>query len=121
MGPFKNMVRFFKLKLLVISNFFQVDDGIELRRSAFEWLVFFHFLIFLLIVSFFSLYNLVEHCLDRVVFHEFVEHVQKGLGDIHDIKQLAYLTIIRLTETCPHQITQHADDIAETMKVCYIF
>uniref|UniRef100_A0A914ZAP8 TATA-binding protein interacting (TIP20) domain-containing protein n=1 Tax=Panagrolaimus superbus TaxID=310955 RepID=A0A914ZAP8_9BILA len=84
MGPFKNLV----------------DDGIELRRSAFE-----------------CLYNLVEHCLDRVSFHEFAENVEKGLNDVHDIKQLAYLTLIRLTETCPHQIAQHSDAIADTMKV----
>jgi hypothetical protein len=83
MGPFKNLV----------------DDGIELRRSAFE-----------------CLYNLVEHCLDRVSFYEFAENVEKGLNDAHDIKQLTYLTLIRLTETCPHQIAQRSDSIADIMK-----
>uniref|UniRef100_A0A914QXH1 TATA-binding protein interacting (TIP20) domain-containing protein n=1 Tax=Panagrolaimus davidi TaxID=227884 RepID=A0A914QXH1_9BILA len=83
MGPFKNLV----------------DDGIELRRSAFE-----------------CLYMLCEHCLDRIPFHEFAENVEKGLTDIHDIKQLSYLTLIRLTETCPHQIAARSDGIAELMK-----
>uniref|UniRef100_A0A7E4UW66 TIP120 domain-containing protein n=1 Tax=Panagrellus redivivus TaxID=6233 RepID=A0A7E4UW66_PANRE len=83
MGPFKHLV----------------DDGLELRKSAFE-----------------CLYTLVEHCLGSLNVHEFVTHVAKGIVDSHDIALLAYLTLIRLTRACPLQLAPHIDNMTEAMK-----
>ncbi len=53
MGPFKHTV----------------DDGLDLRKAAFE-----------------CMYTLLETCLDRVDSFEFLNHVEDGLKDHYDIK-----------------------------------
>lgn len=83
MGPFKHVV----------------DDGLELRKSAFE-----------------CLYSLVEHCMEQLQLGEFIARIQSGLNDQHDIKQLSYLTIIRLSEICSLQLAPHAEEIVKIMK-----
>lgn len=53
MGPFKHTV----------------DDGLDLRKAAFE-----------------CMYTLLETCLDRLDSFEFLNHVEDGLKDHYDIK-----------------------------------
>ena len=53
MGPFKH----------------EVDDGLDLRKAAFE-----------------CMYTLLDTCIDRLDIFEFLSHVQDGLKDHYDIK-----------------------------------
>ena len=53
MGPFKH----------------EVDDGLDLRKAAFE-----------------CMYTLLDTCVDRLDVFEFLSHVQDGLKDHYDIK-----------------------------------
>ena len=53
MGPFKHTV----------------DDGLDLRKAAFE-----------------CMYTLLETCLNRLDIFEFLNHVEDGLKDHYDIK-----------------------------------
>jgi hypothetical protein len=53
MGPFKH----------------EVDDGLDLRKAAFE-----------------CMYTLLDTCVDRLDIFEFLSHVQDGLKDHYDIK-----------------------------------
>jgi len=53
MGPFKH----------------EVDDGLDLRKAAFE-----------------CMYTLLDTCIDRIDVFEFLSHVQDGLKDHYDIK-----------------------------------
>jgi hypothetical protein len=53
MGPFKH----------------EVDDGLDLRKAAFE-----------------CMYTLLDTCVDRLDIFEFLTHVQDGLKDHYDIK-----------------------------------
>lgn len=53
MGPFKHTV----------------DDGLDLRKAAFE-----------------CMYTLLETCLDQLDVFEFLNHIEDGLRDHYDIK-----------------------------------
>lgn len=53
MGPFKHTV----------------DDGLDLRKAAFE-----------------CMYTLLDSCLDRIDIFTFLNHVEDGLKDHYDIK-----------------------------------
>ncbi|CAI4223058.1 unnamed protein product [Auanema sp. JU1783] len=84
MGPFKH----------------QVDDGLDLRKAAFE-----------------CMYTLLESCLDRLDIKEFLTHVETGLKDQQqDIKLLTFLTIIRLANYSPSQMRSSLDPICEKIK-----
>lgn len=73
MGPFKHTV----------------DDGLDIRKAAFE-----------------CMYTLLEQGLDRVDIMQFLEHVQAGLRDHYDIKMLTYLMTARLALLCPNAVLQ---------------
>jgi cullin-associated NEDD8-dissociated protein 1 len=73
MGPFKHTV----------------DDGLDLRKAAFE-----------------CMYTLLDSCLDRIDIFEFLNHVEDGLKDHYDIKMLTYLMLVRLSALCPSQLLQ---------------
>jgi cullin-associated NEDD8-dissociated protein 1 len=73
MGPFKHTV----------------DDGLDLRKAAFE-----------------CMYTLLDSCLDRIDIFEFLNHVEDGLKDHYDIKMLAYLMLVRLSTLCPNALLQ---------------
>ena len=60
MGPFKHTV----------------DDGLDLRKAAFE-----------------CMYTLLETCLDRLDIFEFLNHVEDGLRDHYDIKVHVYTCV----------------------------
>ena len=73
MGPFKHTV----------------DDGLDLRKAAFE-----------------CMYTLLDSCLDRLDVFKFLNHVENGLRDHYDIKMLTYLMTARLAQLCPTAVLQ---------------
>ncbi len=73
MGPFKHTV----------------DDGLDIRKAAFE-----------------CMYTLLDSCLDRIDIFEFLNHVEDGLRDHYDIKMLTYLMLVRLSTLCPSAVLQ---------------
>ncbi len=83
MGPFKHTV----------------DDGLDLRKAAFE-----------------CMYTLLDSCLDRIDIFEFLNHVEDGLKDHYDIKMLTYLMLVRLASLCPNALLQ-SNVLASTFKV----
>ncbi|KAH7666412.1 CAND1 protein, partial [Aphelenchoides avenae] len=83
MGPFKHIV----------------DDGLDLRKAAFE-----------------CMYTLAEHCLDRIDVFQYMDHVESGLKDQHDIKLLTFLMLSRLAATCGLQVAQRIDRFCDLIK-----
>jgi len=83
MGPFKHTV----------------DDGLDIRKAAFE-----------------CMYTLLDSCLDRIDIFEFLKHVEDGLNDHYDIKMLTYLMLVRLAHLCPNAVLQHLDRIIEPLR-----
>lgn len=83
MGPFKHTV----------------DDGLDLRKAAFE-----------------CMYTLLDSCLDRIDIFEFLNHVEDGLKDHYDIKMLTYLMLVRLSTLCPIALLQRLDRLVEPLK-----
>jgi len=84
MGPFKH----------------EVDDGLDLRKAAFE-----------------CMYTLLDTCVDRLDIFEFLSHVQDGLKDHYDIKMLTYLMVSRVAQLCPGAVLQRLDKLIEPLKV----
>ena len=87
MGPFKHTV----------------DDGLDLRKAAFE-----------------CMYTLLDSCLDRIDIFEFLNHVESGLKDHSDIKMLTYLMLIRLSNLCPSAVLNRIDSLVEPLKAICI-
>nr|CAG4638230.1 EOG090X00HY [Cyclestheria hislopi] len=83
MGPFKHTV----------------DDGLDLRKAAFE-----------------CMYTLLDSCLDRLDVFEFLNHVESGLKDHYDIKMLTYLMVARLATLCPTAVLQRLDRLVEPLR-----
>ncbi|OAD59238.1 Cullin-associated NEDD8-dissociated protein 1, partial [Eufriesea mexicana] len=83
MGPFKHTV----------------DDGLDLRKAAFE-----------------CMYTLLDSCLDRLDVFEFLNHVENGLRDHYDIKMLTYLMTARLAQLCPTAVFQRLERLVEPLK-----
>jgi len=70
MGPFKH----------------KVDDGLELRKSAYE-----------------TLYTLMDTALDRIPISDFYDRVIAGIGDEHEIKILCCLMLTKLFSLAPDE------------------
>lgn len=83
MGPFKHTV----------------DDGLDLRKAAFE-----------------CMYTLLETCLDRLDIFEFLNHVEDGLKDHYDIKMLTFLLIVRLSHLRPNALLQRIEKLIEPLR-----
>ncbi|XP_077989699.1 cullin-associated NEDD8-dissociated protein 1-like isoform X1 [Glandiceps talaboti] len=83
MGPFKHTV----------------DDGLDIRKAAFE-----------------CMYTLLDACLDRIDIFEFLNHVEDGLKDHYDIKMLTYLMLARLSFLSPSAILQRLDRLIEPLR-----
>lgn len=73
MGPFKHTV----------------DDGLDIRKAAFE-----------------CMYTLLDTCLDRIDIFEFLSHLEMGLRDHYDIQMLTYLMVTRLAQLAPSAVLQ---------------
>jgi len=84
MGPFKH----------------EVDDGLDLRKAAFE-----------------CMYTLLDTCVDRLDVFEFLSHVQDGLKDHYDIKMLTYLMLARVAQLCPGMVLSRLDKLVEPLKL----
>ncbi|KAI0833094.1 TIP120-domain-containing protein [Hypoxylon sp. FL0890] len=82
MGPFKHMV----------------DDGLEVRKSAYE-----------------TLYALMETAFSRVSSLEFYDRIIAGLNDENDIRSLCNLMLSKLIVIDPEETTRRLDAVAE----CY--
>uniref|UniRef100_A0A2K6F4B7 Cullin associated and neddylation dissociated 1 n=1 Tax=Propithecus coquereli TaxID=379532 RepID=A0A2K6F4B7_PROCO len=83
MGPFKHTV----------------DDGLDIRKAAFE-----------------CMYTLLDSCLDRLDIFEFLNHVEDGLKDHYDIKMLTFLMLVRLSTLCPSAVLQRLDRLVEPLR-----
>ncbi|XP_076174550.1 cullin-associated and neddylation-dissociated 1 isoform X2 [Ptiloglossa arizonensis] len=83
MGPFKHTV----------------DDGLDLRKAAFE-----------------CMYTLLDSCLDRLDVFNFLNHVENGLRDHYDIKMLTYLMTARLAQLCPTAVLQRLERLVDPLK-----
>lgn len=72
------------------------DDGLDLRKNAFE-----------------TMYTLLDACLNQISLPEYLSHVIAGLRDDDQVKLLCYLILIRLTDLVPVQVAQELDEISE--------
>ncbi|KAL1890273.1 hypothetical protein Cpir12675_005466 [Ceratocystis pirilliformis] len=81
MGPFKH----------------KVDDGLEVRKSAYE-----------------TLYALLDTAFKSFSLSTFYDRVLAGLSDDHDIRSLCNLMIIKLASIVPKETTRRLDSIATT-------
>jgi hypothetical protein len=77
----------------------QVDDGLELRKAAFE-----------------TMYTLLDTCVDRTDVTEFITALVDGLNDVHDIKMLTNLMLIRLTHVASAALMESLDKLVEPLR-----
>ncbi|KAI9718117.1 MAG: hypothetical protein M1812_004375 [Candelaria pacifica] len=83
MGPFKH----------------KVDDGLEIRKSAYE-----------------TLHSLMETAFSRINIIEFYDRVIAGLEDEHDIRVLCNLMLTKLIVLDPEETVRRLDPIAERFR-----
>ncbi|KAI1414507.1 TIP120-domain-containing protein [Hypoxylon sp. FL1857] len=83
MGPFKHLV----------------DDGLEVRKSAYE-----------------TLYALMETAFSRVSSLEFYDRIIAGLNDENDIRSLCNLMLSKLIVIDPEETTRRLDAVAECFR-----
>ncbi|KPM36869.1 Cullin-associated NEDD8-dissociated protein 1, C-terminal part [Neonectria ditissima] len=83
MGPFKHTV----------------DDGLEVRKSAYE-----------------TLYALMETAFSRINNIDFYDRVVDGLKDDNDIRQLCNLMVTKLITIDPDETTRRLNSIAEAYR-----
>ncbi|KAM5381105.1 hypothetical protein ACJZ2D_003021 [Fusarium nematophilum] len=83
MGPFKHTV----------------DDGLEVRKSAYE-----------------TLYALMETAFSRINNIDFYDRVVAGLKDDNDIRQLCNLMVTKLITIDPDETTRRLNSIAEAYR-----
>lgn len=80
------------------------DDGLDLRKNAYE-----------------TMYTLLDTCLGQIHLSEYLSRVLAGMKDDDQVKLLCYLTIVRLCDLAPLQVSRTLDDISEpigeTLKV----
>ncbi|KAI9844645.1 MAG: hypothetical protein M1838_002100 [Thelocarpon superellum] len=78
----------------------KVDDGLEVRKSAYE-----------------TLYALMETAFSRVNVVEFYDRVIAGLGDEHDIRVLCSLMLTKLITLDADETGRRLDGIAEKFRI----
>ncbi|KAL8763671.1 MAG: hypothetical protein Q9184_000566 [Pyrenodesmia sp. 2 TL-2023] len=88
MGPFKH----------------KVDDGLEVRKSAYE-----------------TLYTLMEGAYTRISPIDLFGRVTAGLGDEHEIKVLSNLMLTKLVYIDPEETGRHLDSIADRYRTILAF
>lgn len=84
MGPFKHTV----------------DDGLDLRKAAFE-----------------CMYTLLYSCWELLDIYEFLNHIEEGLKDHGDIKILNYLMLERLVQIYPNEVLLRLDRLIEPLRM----
>ncbi|CAD6506153.1 BgTH12-07083 [Blumeria graminis f. sp. triticale] len=83
MGPFKH----------------KIDDGLEVRKSAYE-----------------TLYSLMETSFSRISILTFYDRILAGLRDQHDIRALCNLMLTKLVVLDPEETARRLDSIAEAFR-----
>ncbi|KAI6784922.1 cullin-associated NEDD8-dissociated protein 1 [Emericellopsis cladophorae] len=76
-----------------------VDDGLEVRKSAYE-----------------TLYALMETAFSRINHIDFYDRIVAGLKDDNDIRQLCNLMITKLSVIDPEETARRLDSIAEAYR-----
>ncbi|KOS16995.1 Cullin-associated NEDD8-dissociated protein 1 [Escovopsis weberi] len=77
----------------------KVDDGLEVRKSAYE-----------------TLYALMETAFTRINIIDFYDRVVAGLKDDNDIRQLCNLMVAKLIVMDPDETVRRLDSIAEAYR-----
>ncbi|GAB7351136.1 hypothetical protein MBLNU459_g1593t1 [Dothideomycetes sp. NU459] len=88
MGPFKH----------------KVDDGLELRKSAYE-----------------TLYALMETAFSRMPIADFYDRVIAGIGDEHELKILCCLMLTKLISLAPEETVRRLGDLAGSFRAVLAF
>lgn len=88
MGPFKH----------------KVDDGLELRKSAFE-----------------TLYALMETAFTRISIPSFYDRVVAGVADEHEIKILCCLMLTKMITLVPDETIRRIPDLAVAFRAVLSF
>ncbi|THY87864.1 TIP120-domain-containing protein [Aureobasidium pullulans] len=88
MGPFKH----------------KVDDGLELRKSAYE-----------------TLYALMETAFSRIPISAFYDRVQAGVADEHEIKILCCLMLTKLAALAPEETVRRLESLATAFRAVLAF
>uniref|UniRef100_H2YRC0 TATA-binding protein interacting (TIP20) domain-containing protein n=1 Tax=Ciona savignyi TaxID=51511 RepID=H2YRC0_CIOSA len=76
-----------------------VDDGLDVRKAAFE-----------------CMYTLLESSVTQLDIFQFLTYVENGLKDSYDIKMLTFLMLVRLANLCPTAVLQHVDKLVEPLR-----
>ncbi|XP_014652243.1 PREDICTED: cullin-associated NEDD8-dissociated protein 2-like [Ceratotherium simum simum] len=76
-----------------------VDDGLDVRKAAFE-----------------CMYSLLESCLGQLDICKFLNHVDDGLKDHYDIRMLTFIMLARLATLCPAPVLQRVDRLIEPLR-----
>ncbi|KAF2762815.1 cullin-associated NEDD8-dissociated protein-like protein [Pseudovirgaria hyperparasitica] len=77
----------------------KVDDGLEIRKSAYE-----------------TLYALLESAFNRLNVSEFFDRVIAGIGDEHDIRILCNLMVTKLMVVTPDETSSRLQPISEKFR-----
>ncbi|KAA8914917.1 armadillo-type protein [Sphaerosporella brunnea] len=77
----------------------RVDDGLEVRKSAYE-----------------TLYSLLETSFSSIDLDTYFQRVIAGIGDEHDIRALANLMLAKLAVLAKDETAKRLDAIADVMK-----
>jgi len=77
----------------------KVDDGLELRKAAFE-----------------VMYTLLDTLLDKIDIQEFINHMVGGLNDQYDIKMLNQLMLVRLAQRAGVALVAGLDSLVESLR-----
>ncbi|PSC76088.1 cullin-associated NEDD8-dissociated 1 isoform B [Micractinium conductrix] len=76
----------------------QIDDGLELRKSAFE-----------------CMDELLDRCYDRLDATAFIAHLEGGLKDHYDVKTICHPILTKLAAIAPGQVTSALDRLVEPL------
>ncbi|KAF4551178.1 TIP20-like protein [Elsinoe fawcettii] len=88
MGPFKH----------------KVDDGLELRKSAYE-----------------TLYALMDTAFSSLPIGEFFDRIIAGIGDEHEIKILCCLVLTKLITIAPVETSRNLEKFADAFRIPLAF
>ncbi|KAM3422534.1 hypothetical protein BST61_g35 [Cercospora zeina] len=90
MGPFKH----------------KIDDGLEMRKSAYE-----------------TLYALLDSpaSRERIDISAYYDRIVAGVGDDHDIKILCCLVLIKLLTIAPHESSRRLESLAQQFRTVLTF
>jgi len=83
MGPFKH----------------KVDDGLDLRKAAFEWM-----------------YQILESCFESLDVPVFLQHLLDGLKDVNDIKMQCHLMLGKLAALAPAAVLETLEALIDPLK-----